>query len=216
MKQHRIFNEMKKYILGLTGIWLIGLAIALLIRAGFGLDAFNALLGNLAALTGFSFSVLSLSIGALFVLLNTVVSRKRFNVLALGVAYMIGLSIDVMVPLVQHIVIWQHWAIQGALFVSGILLYGFAVALLIRSTILSPLEEYLTAIKTLFKTNIARAKLISDISLVVVALAVALLGSMAAGQVGIGTLIITAAMGKVIDLSLKLLDRLPKSQKQAA
>lgn len=201
-----------QYLIAIIGAIVIGFGVSTMAIAGFGLDAFNSLIGNLVILTGRSFSLFSLLLGILFVVLNAIVSKKRMNIFAIGLSYIIGFTIDIFIPFLTGVLNTSNVAFQITWFALGILIYGFGVAVLITSDILSPLEEYMMAIKKLTNTTVARAKFISDSILVILALVVGFVGFASFGQIGVGTLIITFVMGKVIDLFLKLLKKLEKKQ----
>lgn len=201
-----------QYVAAIIGAIIIGFGVSRMAIAGFGLDAFNSLIGNLVTLTGLNFSIFSLILGIVFVVLNAIVNKKRMNIIAIGLSYIIGFSIDIFIPMLTNVLNTSNFAFRGIWFVLGILVYGFGVAVLITSDILSPLEEYMMAIKKITNTSVAKAKFISDFILVILALVVGILGFASFGQIGVGTLIITFVMGKVIDLFLKLLKKIEKKQ----
>ena len=201
-----------QYVAAIIGAIIIGLGVSTMAIAGFGLDAFNSLIGNLVTLTGLNFSIFSLILGIVFVVLNAIVNKKRMNIVAIGLSYIIGFSIDIFIPMLTNVLNTSNFAFRGIWFVLGIFVYGFGGAVLIPSDLLSPLEEYMMAIKKITNTSVAKAKFISDFILVILALAVGILGFASFGQIGVGTLIITFVMGKVIDLFLKLLKKIEKKQ----
>lgn len=201
-----------QYLIAIVGAIIIGFGVSTMAMAGFGLDAFNSLIGNLVILTGLSFRIFSLGLGIVFVLLNAFVSKKRVNIFAIGLSYIIGFAIDIFIPILTSVLNTSNVVFQGIWFVLGILIYGFGVAVLIKSDILSPLEEYMMAIKKITKTSVAKAKFISDSILVIFALLVGFVGFASFGQIGVGTLVITFVMGKIIDLFLKFLNKIEVKQ----
>jgi len=206
--------KFKKYILGIIGAIVVGFAVAILTKAEFGLDAFSSFIGNLVQMTGRSFGLFNFIIGICFVTINTVINRKRYNFFAIVIAFVIGVSVDLFIPIVRGDKDVLLLYARMIWFVIGVLIYGFGVAILIKSSILSPLEEYMMAIKKIFHTTVAKSKFITDASLILFALIVGYFALGSFGQVGIGSVVITIFVGKVIDLFLKVFKKINIGEKR--
>ncbi len=205
-------NRLWLYVYGVMGAFIIGFGVAVLSKAGFGLDAFSSFIGNLVLMTEKSFRLFNFLIGICFVIINTFVNKKRFNFFAIIIAFIIGVSVDLFIPLLVNVGIGTGMFLRILWFILGVFIYGFGVAVLIKSTMLSPLEEYMMAIKKIFHTSIAKSKFVTDLSLIIYALFVGGVALHSFGQVGMGTIIITLFAGKIIDIYLNIFNKLKKKK----
>ena len=198
----------KRWMISILGVIVASFSIVMSIKANFGLNAYNGLLGNLAQATGWTMGVFSWTSGFIFILFNMIVSKKKkFNWSALIVSLMFGSFIDFFYVLLAGDVSYESFALRLVVFLSMIVSAGMGISLLIFSGIISPVEEYQFAVKKLFKTSIATAKVYSDISFLVAAVAVSLLSHNGLGLINIGTIVVTLTTGRIIGISLELLNR---------
>ncbi|WP_105614341.1 YczE/YyaS/YitT family protein [Vallitalea okinawensis] len=199
-----------KMILALLGIISLSFSIVLLIKTGLGLNALNALYANLSIATGLSIGFFSWFIGFIFISINKVISKKKFNWGALVVAFLIGYCIDFFMKSLENSFHYDYLMTNIVIFIVMTIVSGIAISLLIFSGMPSPLEEYQFAICKLFKTTIGTSKLYTDLSLVIFAVLVGLIWGNGLGQINIGTIIISLVTGKIVDMSLKSLKNIEK------
>lgn len=198
----------KKWMISILGVIIACFSIVMSIKANFGLNAYNGLLGNLSEATGVTMGIFSWTSGFLFILFNMIVSKKKkFNWSALLVSFLFGSFIDFFYVLLAGDVVYESLMIRLVVFLSMIVTAGMGISLLIFTGIISPVEEYQFAIKKLFKTSIATAKVYSDMSFLVAAVAVSLLTHNGLGLINIGTIVVTLSTGRIIGRTLELLNR---------
>ncbi len=206
----------KQWIISILGVIVASFSIVMSIKANFGLNAYNGLLGNLAEATGWTMGIFSWTTGFIFILFNMIVSKKKkFNWSALIVSLMFGSFIDFFYVLLAGDVTYQSIVLRLTVFLSMIVLAGMGISLLIFSGIISPVEEYQFAIKKLFKTSIATAKVYSDLSFLVAAVAVSLLTHNGLGLINVGTIVVTLTTGRIIGMTLDLLNNKKRLQVRA-
>lgn len=200
-------DSIKKRMIGFVGILIIAYSVVMQIKANIGLDSLNALYGNLSSVTGQTFGFFSICIGFVFILINHLISKKKFNWTALLVAFFIGTSVDQFNRIFAHSMNFESWFARISLFLYGLILYGIGIALLIYSGMPSPLEELQFAIQKLTKQTIARAKFYTDLTLFIGALLTGILSGIGLGQINFGTIATTVLVGKIIEVSLRLLSK---------
>lgn len=203
-----MYNVIKTNIIpGFLGIVLLSFSIVIRIKTGLGLDSLNALYGNLSMVTGLTVGFFSVLIGFIFIILNMIVCKKRFNIVAMVVAFLIGINIDIFNKLFANILNFDSLFKNIILFTLMIIIGGIAIGLLIFSAMPSPLEEYQFSIQKLFNISIAASKFYSDLSLLIIAAIVSFLSNNGLGQINIGTIVTIAVTGKIVDVSLRILNR---------
>ncbi|HZF94294.1 MAG TPA: hypothetical protein VEZ20_05395 [Allosphingosinicella sp.] len=174
------------------GLVAYGVAIAILVRAGLGLNPWDVFHQGVAARTGLSFgTVLALTGGA--VLLLWIPLRQRpgigtvANILVIGVCADLALSV---MPAADGLA--ARWAMLG----GGILLLGTAGAAYLGSGLgPGPRDGLMTGLNAATGWPIRRARTVIE----VVVLAI---GWLLGGSVGVGTIVFALAIGPVVQFFL--------------
>jgi uncharacterized membrane protein YczE len=179
----------------LLGLFLYGIAIALMVRAGIGVSPWDVLTQGLAHQTGLPFGLLTNLIG-IAVLLFWIPLRQRpgvgtvLNVLLIGPSAQFGLWL---IP--QQDVPW----VQGLVFAGGLILLAIATGLYIGARLgPGPRDGLMTGLhkRTGWKIWIVR----TGIEVTVLAI-----GWLLGGQVGVGTLAFALLIGPMVNITLPLL-----------
>jgi uncharacterized membrane protein YczE len=179
----------------LLGLFLYGIAIALMVRAGIGVSPWDVLTQGLAHQTGLPFGLLTNLIG-IAVLLFWIPLRQRpgvgtvLNVLLIGPSAQLGLWL---IP--QQDVPWA----QGLVFAGGLILLAIATGLYIGARLgPGPRDGLMTGLhkRTGWKIWIVR----TGIEVTVLAI-----GWLLGGQVGVGTLAFALLIGPMVNITLPLL-----------
>lgn len=197
----------EKIIPAFLGVSILSFAIVLLINTGLGASAWDAFYVNLSIVTGLSFGFYSYSVGFILILLNTVISKKKFNWSALLMAFFIGNSVDLFNKIFGNAINFDSLFANVVVFIIGIILYGLGIAFLIYSNMPSPLEEYQFAIQKLFKVSTGTSKFYSDLSAFIAAVLVGVISKNGLGQISLGTLVITLVVGKIVGTWFEILNK---------
>lgn len=198
----------RRWSISTFGAMIASFSIVMSIKADFGLNAYNALLGNLSDATGITMGVFSWTSGFLFIVFNKIVSKKKkFNWSAMIISFMFGSFIDFFYVLLAGDVAYESIALRLVVFLAMIVVAGMGISLLIYSGVISPVEEYQFAMKKIFNTDVATAKVYSDVSFLVAALAVSLLNHNGSGLINFGTIVVTLSTGRIIGMTLEFLNR---------
>lgn len=174
------------------GLWLYGFSMAMMIRAGLGLDPWDVLHAGLAERLGISFGAVVTIVGAL-VLLAWIPLRQLpglgtiANVAVIGVATDIGLSL-LPVPEVRFV--------QVLVLCSGVLLNGLAGAMYIGAQLgPGPRDGLMTGLAA--RTGLPLRRVRTGIEVTVLAL-----GYLLGGAVGLGTVLYALAIGPLVQAML--------------
>lgn len=183
----------------LLGLFLYGIAIALMVRAGIGVSPWDVLTQGLVVQTGLAFGLLTNLIGVVVLLLWIPIRQRPgvgtvLNVLLIGPSAQLGLWL---IP--QQTVPW----VQGLVYAGGLVLLAVATGLYIGARLgPGPRDGLMTGLhrRTGWKIWIVR----TGIEVTVLAI-----GWVLGGQVGIGTLAFALLIGPMVNLTLPVL-RVPE------
>lgn len=183
----------------LVGVFLYGIAVAMMVRASIGVPPWDVLTQGLAKQTGLPFGLLTNIIGAC-VLLLWIPLRQRIgigtvvNVLLLGTSAQLGLAV---IPAPDHL------ALQALLFAGGLLVLAIASGLYIGARMgPGPRDGLMTGIHARFGWKIWIVRTALEVSVLAV-------GWLLGGNVGIGTLAFALLIGPMVGVTMPLL-RVPE------
>jgi uncharacterized membrane protein YczE len=190
----------------LLGLFLYGIAIALMVRAGIGVSPWDVLTQGLVVQTGLPFGLLTNLIGVVVLLLWIPIRQKPgvgtvLNVLLIGPSAQLGLWL---IPQI-HI----PW-VQGLVFTGGLVLLAIATGLYIGARLgPGPRDGLMTGLhrRTGLKIWIVRTG---------IEVTVLTIGWVLGGQVGIGTLAFALLIGPMVNVTLPLLTVPGGDAKEAA
>ena len=183
----------------LAGLFLYGIAIAMMVEAGIGVAPWDVLSQGISKISGIEFGWVTNIIGALVLLLWIPIKQKPgvgtlLNVLLIGPSAQLGLSV---IP-AQH-----DLAGQILLFSGGLVLLAVATGLYIGARFgPGPRDGLMTGIHRRWGWRIWMVRT----SIEVVVLGV---GWMLGGNVGVGTLAFALLIGPMVNVTLPLL-RVPE------
>jgi uncharacterized membrane protein YczE len=179
----------------LVGLFLYGIAIALMVRAGIGVAPWDVLTQGLSKQTGLPFGLLTNLIGIVVLLLWIPIRQKPgvgtvLNVLLIGPSAQLGLAF---IP--QQTVPW----VQGLVFAGGLALLAIATGLYVGARLgPGPRDGLMTGLhkRTGWRIWIVRT---------LIEVVVLTIGWLLGGQVGIGTLAFALLIGPMVNVTLPLL-----------
>ena len=176
----------------LVGLFLYGIAIAMMVRAGIGVAPWDVLTQGLVKQTGLTFGVITVIVGAIVLLLWIPIRQKPgvgtvLNILLIGPAADLGLAF---IPQ-QH-----EPVLQALLFAAGLALLAVATGLYVGARLgPGPRDGLMTGIHARFGWKIWIVR--TGIEVTVLAI-----GWLLGGQVGIGTLAFALLIGPMVGVTL--------------
>jgi uncharacterized membrane protein YczE len=179
----------------LLGLFLYGIAIALMVRAGIGVSPWDVLTQGLSKQTGLPFGLLTNLIGVVVLVLWIPIRQKPgvgtvLNVLLIGPSAQLGLWI---IP--QQTVPW----VQVLVFASGLILLAIATGLYIGARLgPGPRDGLMTGLHR--RTGVRIWIVRTGIEVTVLTI-----GWILGGQVGVGTVAFALLIGPMVNITLPLL-----------
>jgi len=181
----------------LAGLFVFGIGIALMLRAGVGLAPWDVLTQGIALQSGWPFGVITVLI-SLFVLLMWPLLRQRphwgtlLNCVLIGPAAQLGLAL---LPEQIH---GLHW--QILLFMVGLLLIAVATGLYIGAHLgTGPRDGLMTGLHARTGWAIWKVRTVLEVLVLTI-------GAQLGGNIGWGTLAFALLIGPLCGISLPLLD----------
>lgn len=183
------------------GLFLYGVAIAMMVRAGIGVGPWDVLTQGISAHTGLAFGLVTNIVGALVLLLWIPIRQKPgigtlLNVLLVGPSAQVALGI---IP-VQHMLL-----VQVLLFAAGLALLAIATGLYIGAGFgPGPRDGLMTGIHRRYGVRIWVVR-------TAIELTVLLIGWLLGGNVGLGTIAFALLVSPLVNLTMPLLRVAPAS-----
>lgn len=183
-----------RFLFFAIGLFIMTFGVCLTIKADLGAGAWDALNVALSEKIGFTIGTWVMAAGAVLIIVNAILLKKRPDFLAVITFVFIGLLIDFWMNTV-----FAGWQVEpffvklGAL-ILGIAIIGFGAAIYLQAKFpLSPIDSFMMAIKKRLPVNLMVAKTIGELTALIPAFILK-------GPIGVGTLIITFSVGPFIQL----------------
>jgi len=180
-----------------VGLFLFGLAVALMLEAQIGLDPWSSFHDVIARRSGLSFGRISQTVGLALIVFSRVALDVRPGIATVCNMLIIGPWVDVLRP---HVGFFEPGGgIPGtAQFLGGILVMGVGTAVYIGARLgAGPRDGLVMGLSR----RIGRSLRASRIGMEVTVLAVA---AVLGGSIGLGTLLFAMLMGPTMQASLRL------------
>ena len=192
----------RRWIQLLSGLFLYGIAIALMVRAAVGISPWDVLAQGISLKTGILFGIVTNLVGFVVLLLWIPLREKLgigtvLNVLLIGPAAQLGLWL---IPEQTNLLI------QIPLFAAGLLLLAFATGLYIGARFgPGPRDGLMTGIHRRFGIRIWIVRAALELTVLVI-------GWLLGGDVGFGTLAFALFIGPLVHVAMPLLHVAQTSQ----
>ena len=175
-----------------VGLVLYGLSIALLVRAGLGVDSWDVLHQGLARSTGLSLGTI-VNITSVFVLVLWAPLRQRPGWGTLANALVVGLVADMALVLLlePHHILWQI-----PMLLAGIAVNGVATGLYIGAGLgAGPRDGLMTGLAARTGRSIRMVRTVIELLVVIT-------GWLLGGTVGVGTVLYAVLIGSIAQSSI--------------
>lgn len=202
-----MFNSAAKVSLRLivlmTGLFIYGLGIALMVTASIGIAPWDVLAQGISKQAQVSYGVASIIVSIL-VMLTWIPLKVKVGIGSVLNAICIGLFTDLWMPWLPSLDLWapadttQHFALQLAQYLLGMLIVAFATGLYISSNFgTGPRDGLIIGLRKKYNKPVWLIRTVTE-SLVL------LIGWLLGGQVGLGTILFAFGIGYLMQLSLLL------------
>jgi uncharacterized membrane protein YczE len=186
------------------GLLLYGLAGALQVRSGLGLDPWDVFHQGLARHTGLAIGTLVIIVGAA-VLLGWIPLRQRPGLGTLSNVVLIGVSMNASLQWLPR-VHRPEWRVADML--AGVLLCGVATGMYIGANFgPGPRDGLMTGLARRTNRSIRLTRTVLELTVLAVGWALG-------GTVGLGTVVFALAIGPLVHVFLPLFDLSPSSDRR--
>ncbi|WP_066049267.1 YczE/YyaS/YitT family protein [Robertmurraya korlensis] len=176
----------------LCGIIILTFGVCLIIQAGLGAGAWDALAIGEARVFGLSMGTCVLINGIILIIINSILQKKRPEYLAGLTILTIGLLIDF-----WFFVLFNHYhpeslPLQVISLICGIIILGLGISIYLQAKLpSSPMDVLMVAIHDRFGLSFGVARVIAEGSAFILAL-------LFRGEIGVGTIVVTLTLGYVV------------------
>ncbi|QCJ41499.1 membrane protein [Bacillus sp. S3] len=196
----KFFIRLLFFIIGLT-IMTFGVCMTIEV-ADIGVGAWDALNVALTERVGFSVGKWVMIDGAILVIVNSLLVKRRPDLLSLLTIIFIGSLVDFWLIFVFDLFQVEPFIAKLGMLLVGILIIGFGAAIYLQAKFpQSPIDNFMLAIKERFHVNLMAAKTIGEISALIPAFFLK-------GPISYGTIIITFTVGPAIQLFFPTFEKL--------
>jgi len=207
---HAIFDDtspmLRRLILLYVGLVLYGLSSAMMVRAGLGLDPWNAFHEGISLRLNFSFGTVIIGVGALLMLL-WIPLRQRPGIGTISNVVLIGLAADAALMFLPQP---ASLAVRIGMLIAAIILNGIASGMYIGAGLgPGPRDGLMTGLAARSGWSIRLTRTCIEISVLV-------LGWLLGGTIGIGTIFYAFAIGVIIDVTLPFFQALARDPARAS
>lgn len=190
---------LKRIALFLGGIFILTVGVALQINANLGIGCWDSVNVGLHESTSISVGTFAFMVGVIMVIIAGCLRGFHFRIMTLVTAFFMGSFTDLSIYLLRFLPINYIGMNRYVFLILGIIITSFGIALYLLSNLPpNAVDDCTLAIKEKFNLNIGVAKLLLDISGLLVALFIQ-------GPIGIGTLFITLLVGPFVSIFDRLL-----------
>ncbi|MGP6139300.1 MULTISPECIES: YczE/YyaS/YitT family protein [unclassified Jeotgalibaca] len=194
---------LKRVTLYIVGLFMLAMGVSLSIYANLGVSPVSSLSYAFSLVSGLSVGATTIFAHVLFIAIQIIIIKRldlKNIFVQLVIAFLFGFFVDTAMFIATNLfpvpstVILQWFYLILSLFTVAFGLFGYSNA----QFTLMPYDELTKVISREYKMPFGKAKITGDISNVIVAtiICLAYLGSL--GSIGLGTIIASVSIGKII------------------
>lgn len=191
-----------KVVFFCIGILILTLGISLTIQSDLGTSPFDALLVGLSVQVGLSVGSWEIIIALFLLCCNSLILKRRPEVLGLLTAFITGIGIDMWLFMLHSWATPELWLSKMAYMVIGLILIGLGTATYLLTHFAPiPLDRLTLIIQELTRTNLFAAR--TFIYLIFLGLALIL-----KGPIGMGTILTVCLGGLILNFFMPLIQKI--------
>ena len=195
-------NYLYRFLFFIIGLFIMTFGVCLTIKADLGAGAWDALNVALTEKIGFTIGTWVMAAGALLIIVNAILLKKRPDILAVITFVFIGFLIDFWMNIGFDAWQVEQFFVKLIALILGIAIIGFGASIYLQAKFpLNPIDNFMMAIKARLRVNLMAAKTIGELIALIPAYFLD-------GPIGVGTIIITFAVGPFIQLFFPSFEKL--------
>ena len=193
------FYRVLFFIMGLS---ILSFGVSLTIKAGLGTGAWDALNVGLSETVGLTPGSWVVIVGIILIFVNAALVKRKPDLAAVITLLITGILIDFWILRVFDELVVTGYVKQFAMFLLGMVTLSLGLAIYLQAKLpLIPIDNFMMALRERFGLNLMVAKTLGE----VIALSAAFIFN---GPIGIGTLIVTFAIGPLIQFFFPFFEKL--------
>jgi len=194
-----LFYRILFFIIGLT---ILSFGVSMTIKAGLGTGAWDALNVGLSETVGLTPGSWVVIVGIVLIFVNAALVKRRPDIAAVITLLITGVLIDFWILRVFEDLVVIGYMKQLVVFLLGMVTLSMGLAIYLQPKFpLIPIDNFMMALRERFGLNLMVAKTLGEL----VALSAAFIFK---GPIGIGTLIVTFAIGPLIQFFFPFFEKL--------
>ena len=191
-----------KYVFYVVGILILTLGISLTIQSKLGTSPFDALLVGLSKNVGLTVGSWEIILALLLIGSNSLLARKRPEILGLVTALITGIGIDMWLFLLHDIVSPDLWFSQAVCFTIGLVVVGLGTATYLQTNFAPiPVDRLTLIIKELTRKTVFFSRTLIYILFLMLAI-------IFNGPIGVGTLLTVCLGGYILHFFMPITGRI--------
>ncbi|RDV31999.1 YczE/YyaS/YitT family protein [Lysinibacillus capsici] len=191
-----------KYVFYVVGILILTLGISLTIQSKLGTSPFDALLVGLSKNVGLTVGSWEIILALLLIGSNSLLARKRPEILGLVTALITGIGIDMWLFLLHDIVSPDLWFSQAVCFTTGLVVVGLGTATYLHTNFAPiPVDRLTLIIKELTRKTVFFSRTLIYILFLMLAI-------IFNGPIGVGTLLTVCLGGYILHFFMPITGRI--------
>lgn len=191
-----------KYVFYVVGILILTLGISLTIQSKLGTSPFDALLVGLSKNVGLTVGSWEIILALLLIGSNSLLARKRPEILGLVTALITGIGIDMWLFLLHDIVSPDIWFSQAVCFTTGLVVVGLGTATYLHTNFAPiPVDRLTLIIKELTRKTVFFSRTLIYILFLMLAI-------IFNGPIGVGTLLTVCLGGYILHFFMPITERI--------
>lgn len=191
-----------KYVFYVVGILILTLGISLTIQSKLGTSPFDALLVGLSKNVGLTVGIWEILLALLLIGSNSLLARKRPEILGLLTALITGIGIDIWLFLLHDVVSPDLWFSQAVCFITGLVIVGLGTATYLHTNFAPiPVDRLTLIIKELTRKTVFFSRTLIYILFLMLAI-------IFNGPIGVGTLLTVCLGGYILHFFMPITGRI--------
>ncbi|MBL3730671.1 YitT family protein [Lysinibacillus sp. HST-98] len=191
-----------KYVFYVVGILILTLGISLTIQSKLGTSPFDALLVGLSKNVGLTVGSWEILLALLLIGSNSLLARKRPEILGLLTALITGIGIDIWLFLLHDVVSPDLWFSQAVCFITGLVIVGLGTATYLHTNFAPiPVDRLTLIIKELTRKTVFFSRTLIYILFLMLAI-------IFNGPIGVGTLLTVCLGGYILHFFMPITGRI--------
>jgi len=185
-----------------VGILILTLGISLTIQSKLGTSPFDALLVGLSKNVGLTVGSWEILLALLLIGSNSLLARKRPEILGLLTALITGIGIDIWLFLLHDVVSPDLWFSQAVCFITGLVIVGLGTATYLHTNFAPiPVDRLTLIIKELTRKTVFFSRTLIYILFLMLAI-------IFNGPIGVGTLLTVCLGGYILHFFMPITGRI--------